>query len=479
VIPRGLTGRIVAAFALLALLILIAVWATVFVNLRDLERRATETRLADTADLLLAQIRDNIVDTPQRAEVVEFANRLGAEGINVYVATADGRLRTLSGQAVGVTPVDVGAARGDTRRGETTIGDDQYLYASMVLRPRAVGPLGQSVVFATIDRSGADAIADLGRSVPLAALIVVIVGAPLAWLLGRSVAAPLRRLSAAAGRLVVGRPDPLPVEGPTEVRSVTTRFNALADEIERARRHELDLLANLRHDLRTPLTVIGGFAGALSDGTATGEEAERAARVIGEEAERLSRLVAELGSIERLRSGADGLRPEQLDANGLLSETVERFATRAAGLGVELNVASPSQPATDDGQDVSFAADRGAVERILANLVDNALYAAPSPGGHVWLTAAPVSAENGVGPGVALTVSDDGPGFPPGTADRVFERFYRADPARSGAGSGLGLAIVEELAKAHGGTAHAENVAPRGARVSVILPKVPSTRPPA
>jgi two-component system OmpR family sensor kinase len=70
-------------------------------------------------------------------------------------------------------------------------------------------------------------------------------------------------------------------------------------------------------------------------------------------------------------------------------------------------------------------------------------------------------------------VTDDGPGFPPGGADRAFERFYRGDPARTGQGSGLGLAIVMELALAHGGEAHAENLSPRGARVSVVLPVVP------
>jgi signal transduction histidine kinase len=74
---------------------------------------------------------------------------------------------------------------------------------------------------------------------------------------------------------------------------------------------------------------------------------------------------------------------------------------------------------------------------------------------------------------VILAVTDDGPGFPPGAAARAFERFYRADPARAGAGSGLGLAIVREFALAHGGVVHAENVAPRGARVSVVLPRIP------
>jgi signal transduction histidine kinase len=165
------------------------------------------------------------------------------------------------------------------------------------------------------------------------------------------------------------------------------------------------------------------------------------------------------------------LRPEELEASALLEDTRERFVATAGAAGVELEVvASPTgRPA------LRFAADRLAVERILANLVSNALGVTPS-GGHVWLDAQPVAGPvsgPGDGPAVALSVTDDGPGFPPGAASRAFVRFYRADPARSGGGRGLGLAIVQELAAAHGGTAHAENVAPHGARVSVVLPVVP------
>ena len=125
-------------------------------------------------------------------------------------------------------------------------------------------------------------------------------------------------------------------------------------------------------------------------------------------------------------------------------------------------------------------------ERILGNLVDNALTSVRR-GGHVLLEARAAGGgapETGLaaglaGPapsgvtGVSLRVSDDGPGFPPGTLDRVFDRFYRADPSRTGGGSGLGLSIVRALATAHGGTATAENLAPTGARVTVVLPRVP------
>jgi signal transduction histidine kinase len=149
--------------------------------------------------------------------------------------------------------------------------------------------------------------------------------------------------------------------------------------------------------------------------------------------------------------------------------------------GVELEVLGSADPGTGTPTNqLEFVADRGALERIMANLISNALAAAP--GGHVWLSAAagpPIvigSSSGATSETVTLAVTDDGPGFPPGATARAFERFYRADPARAGSGSGLGLAIVREFAAAHGGTAHAENVAPRGARVSVVLPRIPPAR---
>jgi signal transduction histidine kinase len=253
----------------------------------------------------------------------------------------------------------------------------------------------------------------------------------------------------------------------------------MAEELATARSRETALLADLRHDLRTPLTVITGYAAALSDGTAEGDDAVRAARTIGDEAARLERLVDELGAVERLRRGTEGLRPEHIDASELLRSSAERFRATAGAVGIELAVVDSA----DSVGSLGFVADRGAVERIMANLISNALAAAPSPGGHIWLsaTAGAAGAQDGAGAGggagagetIALAVTDDGPGFPPGAAVRAFERFYRVDPSRTGSGSGLGLAIVREFAIAHGGTAHAENVAPRGARVSVVLPRIP------
>jgi signal transduction histidine kinase len=299
--------------------------------------------------------------------------------------------------------------------------------------------------------------------------VLMLVGLPIAWLLARSVTAPMRRLAQAARDLPAasGEIKPLPLEGPTEVKALTERFNAMAHELASTRHEETALLANLRHDLRTPLTSISGFAEAIADGTASGERATAAARTIAEEAQRLERLVGELGVVERLRDGAAALRPEALDATELLRQAATRFETRAASAGVEVDVG-----ATSPGElRLVFTGDRLAAERILQNLIENALSMLPQ-GGHIWLRAAPL-AMPGRAPGISLSVTDDGPGFPPGTTEKVFERFFRADPSRSGSGSGLGLAIVRELARAHGGEAWAENVAPRGARVTVLLPIQP------
>jgi signal transduction histidine kinase len=244
----------------------------------------------------------------------------------------------------------------------------------------------------------------------------------------------------------------------------------MAAELVDTRTQEARLLADLRHDLRTPLTVIGGFAEALADGTAVGDEVGRAAAAIGEEAARLERLVGELEALERLQGGSAGLRPERLDATVLLQETVTRFAPGAGAAGIELSALDePARPtASSHGGRPRVRGRSPGVERILGNLVANAI-AAVHDGGHVWLGARRVvMAGPDARPAVALSVTDDGPGFPPGDVERAFQRFYRGDPSRTGTSSGLGLAIVRELARAHGREAVAENVAPHGARLSVI-----------
>ncbi len=467
-LPRGLTGRIVLAFAGLAAAMLLAVAATLFVVLHQLH----EDEIKDSLSRQIVQVVVNLAsETPDQwdSTLTAYGASVAADGGYVLVQTPDGAIRVMAGNPSSLNV----PTTGPIGRTQTSNGN-WYVYAEA--SKNAAG--GRTILFALPDTSARQALGDLGGAMLIVALVLLVVGIPVAWLLSGSLTGPMRRLANAAAELPAasGETKPLPLEGPTEVRALTERFNAMAHELASTRQEETQLLANLRHDLRTPLTSIGGFAEAIADGTASGDRAASAARTIAEEAQRLERLVGELGVVERLRQGPASLRPEALDATALLTDAAARFEARATGLGLAIDVAGaiPGEPA------LAFTGDRLAVERILQNLIENALSVVPW-GGHVWLRAVSLRMP-GRPTGISLSVTDDGPGFPPGTAERVFERFYRADPSRTGGGSGLGLAIVRELARAHGGEAWAENVAPHGARVTVLLPLSPvvpdATKPP-
>lgn len=483
--PASLTGRIVGAFAVLAVALWLAIGATMFVVLRGLHAEATSSALADIAQTFAVRVRAAVVDREMRQVIAQIRDEVAGGAVTVHLLAADGSVvdvGPLDPAPQAPIPIPPSMRVGETLTGTAPFADGTvHDYAALVVRgPNAVA--ARAILLSTVDRSAAAALRDVGRSLPIVIVVTLLVGAPLAIVLSRSIGRPLARLARRTRELADPAAPPvapLPLEGPSEIRDLTSQVNAMADELGRTRAHESELLADLRHDLRTPLTVIGGYAAALADGTATGAAADRAAAAIVEEAARLEHLVDELGAIDRLRSGADTLHLEPIDADAVVVATVARFAATADGLGVRLEAASPS-----DGADLAGAssatralvADRVALDRILGNLVDNALAAVES-GGTVRVEARRVDSAVGVeGPGIAFSVVDDGPGFAPGGTARAFERFYRGDPARSGSGSGLGLSIVRELALAHGGAAIAENLSPRGARVSVILPVRPADR---
>lgn len=461
--------RIALAFIAVGVATTLAVGAGLVVTLRELHREATQAALADIAQPLVARVRLASGGADLRTRVQLLRDEL-PDDVDAVLLRPGGRVvgESRSGADFGSLVIDPALRPGQAATGALPAADGSpLLYAATVVARTEAGT--SAVVLATRDRSGAAAWRDVTRVLPFVVLVALLIGAPIAWLLSRSITRPLRRLAEATAQVPTRGGAPVPLEGPREVRELTERFNVMTDELEAVHREEAELLANVRHDLRTPLTVIGGFAEALQDGTATGPAAERAARAIGEETARIERLVDGLGTMEGLRTGELPIRPEPLEAGALVAGTVRRFEPAAEAAGVGLRAGDPAGHGST--VPLELTADRAAAERILANLVENAL-AAADRGTTVLLDAQPVRDPAGFA-AVAFRVSDDGPGFPPASIDRVFDRFYRGDPARAGGSSGLGLAIVRALARAHGGDAVAENLAPTGARVTVTLPVVP------
>jgi signal transduction histidine kinase len=223
-----------------------------------------------------------------------------------------------------------------------------------------------------------------------------------------------------------------------------------------------DFVANVSHELRTPLTIVGGFAETLQDPDVPPERRAEFAQTILSNTQRMQRIVDELLDLSRIETGHWRPRAQHVRVAEAAGEIFGRVAASAKSKGVKL------ETKIDDAAETIYA-DRTALEQILFNLVENALRHT-GPGGEITIRAS--SADGGV----TLIVSDTGSGIPPEHLPRIFERFYRADSARSreAGGTGLGLAIVRHLVEAHGGNVRAESILGAGTVVRVFFPDGPT-----
>lgn len=234
-------------------------------------------------------------------------------------------------------------------------------------------------------------------------------------------------------------------------------------ELRRLESVRRDFVANASHELKTPLTAIRGYSETLLDPELPPETARKFAAVVKQSADRLQRIVDDLLDLSRIESGHWRVQP----LAGICIEEVARDAwnaqqreAEARGLRLEVDVHPAAERVT---------ADPAALSQILANLFSNAIRYGPE-GSAVSLSARPV--RSGAADAVRVEVSDTGQGIPAVHLPRIFERFYRSDPARSreAGGTGLGLAIVKHLVEAHGGTVSAGSAVGAGTTIAFTLP---------
>ncbi len=286
-------------------------------------------------------------------------------------------------------------------------------------------------------------------------------------LLARTLSSDLEELYRAAIRRRSGVEREVTLNQPS-IRTLHVRITpVLADqfllvlrdltELRRLERVRRDFVANVSHELRTPLTSVKAMAETLLDGAL--EDAEAAPRflqTIIRESDRLVRLSADLLDLSRVE--ARGIEKTPIDLTALVAEVASRLASQAekADITFTNTLRAP----------LIVPADRDEMAQVLVNLLDNAIAYTP-PGGHVTLSASE-TAES-----VTVSVADTGIGILSHDIPRLFERFYRADKARSRAsgGTGLGLSIVKHIVENHGGTVGVESEYNKGSVFSFTLPK--------
>ncbi len=358
----------------------------------------------------------------------------------------------LEGSSVSeVTVAGGGASYVTIRPAEGSPGSGLVLVAAPEIGPArpAFGVIDSrlirySLVLAISEDTLAGAWLGLLPELGLAAAIAVPVAVLLALLIARYITRPLEELTAASLQMASGRFDiQVPVEREDEIGRLGRAFATMAERVGDAQSQMRTLVANVSHDMKTPLTSILGFSQALRDQTETPADTLRMAGIIHEEAERLNARLNDLLYLAELESGQVVLHKDEVDLGETLQKAAERVAQDAARRSITLSV--------ERGDNARLRTDAQKLERAIENLLDNARKFTPD-GGHIFVRQGQRDGE------IWLEVANTVDGLEAEELPRLFERFYRRERDRSGdgqrtgqAGSGLGLPITQDLVELLGG----------------------------
>lgn len=459
--------RITLAFVGAALLVsaLVAVTTYALAERYLVSRRADDAVQQGLAKLRFAvqqlpalQADAEAEETPPEVYIADLADSLQARGSQEVLLITPAGDPIASDFGLDIDSVPASLAR--------AVQGGQVGYAYTTEPPRQL-VFGSPVPGQNLDAYFFSPLGDLDQT--LLILLRVLLGVSVAAVLlailvgnrvSRRVVDPVRRASRAARRVAEGLfKTRLEVQGGDELAALATSFNEMAAALEERISRERRFAGDVSHELRTPLTTLRASTDFLLDhADSLSPETRRATELLGADIEYLQRLVDDLLDLSRVEAGRVDMLWETLNIADLTREVIARH-TRAGNH--EVLMESEDKP-----EELTTVADKQRLERVLGNLVDNAL--THGQGRDVTVR---IAAANG---SLRVSVEDRGPGIPPDAAHRIFERFFKADPARhrgEGSGSGLGLAIARENAHLHGGEIRVYNGRGGGAKFELILPR--------
>ena len=371
------------------------------------------------------------------------------------------RERSLTGQTLGALSEDAATLRNQAleRRGgiqtETLTGrrDGPFRGDSIILT--ATGRSEDDFVLGVVSsRDRFPLISEFLRPILMVTGIALLLASIAGYLLSRRIAAPIVELTAAANAMAAGNlQQQVPQTGSDEIGRLVAAFNVMSANVANTAESQKNLLANVAHELRTPLTSIRGYAQALGDDVLEDPvQRQRAVVTIQSESARMQQLIEQLLDLARFEAGQNELSRDCIPLEPLVGACKERFEGIASERTIKIETALMSAPCT--------YADRFQLERVLDNLVSNAIRHSKD-GATVSVSAEPVGTDQ-----IEIRITDHGEGIPPAELPFVFDRFRRG-----GHGDvGLGLAITREIVLLHGGQIEIDSTVGRGTKVRVTLP---------
>jgi len=477
----SLRSRLIASYIIIILICLVLVSLASIFLLSRFQTRLVFSGLVDAAVPTALRVYNLLQRDLTPVEITELLKEQAEEQeIRILLLTPQGRvLADTQGDwtgkqarvALDEIPKDPKTSYVHGRL--TTPNGDTQLYVALQATPlRLAAGSGESqrLVFVALlasPRRGLKTIlGDLAWRFLQAGLATLVISLILALLIARSIAKPLQRMTIATEEIARGNYDQtLDIISPDEVGRLAASFNTMAREVKASRQAQRDFVANVSHELKTPLTSIQGFSQAILNGTADDEvNRHRAVEIISSETSRMSRLVDELLDLARIESGQVEMLREPVDLAKILGACVEKFALRAEEGNIELELDAPALP--------PVTGDKDRLAQVFTNLLENALKHTP-PTGKVTVKAQEVRKGTRTST-VEITVTDTGAGIPSEDLEHIFERFYQVDKSRAGRdrGVGLGLTIAKQIVEAHEGTIDIESVRDLGTKITVSLPVV-------
>jgi signal transduction histidine kinase len=280
------------------------------------------------------------------------------------------------------------------------------------------------------------------------------------WL-GNWIANPLKRIETASRGLSSSEFVEIPLKGPDEVQALAGAYNEMVNRVQATQQSQRDFVANVSHELKTPLTSIQGFSQAILDGAVdSGDALRKAATIIKIESDRMYRLVVDLLDLARFDAGTLALERKALNVKAMLNHVTNQLIPQAAEAQVHLTLEVDTLP--------TFVGDQDRLAQVFTNLIDNAIKHTPQDGivqVDAWYEAGHMR----------IQVRDSGEGIEDEHLSRIFERFYKIDKSRKKdgePGTGLGLAIAKQIIEMHGGNISVSSTIGVGTIFEVMLPVV-------